>query len=89
MDMPATAEGPLKGGRNPELLVTPELQNVLDMWKTTGDCPFPELRTDDPQYWANFSTIDLQLVHHIAALTRDLHKRGYASCTIWAPQMPA
>lgn len=88
MDMPVAGEEPLKGSRPPDIMMTPELQSVLDNWRLTGECPFPELRTPDRLYWTKFSTIDLRLVYHIAALSIDLHNQGYASCTPWATKMP-
>ena len=89
MDMPAAGEEPLKGSRPPDLLMTPDLQILLDNWRVTGESPFLELQTQDRGYWTPFSSIDLRLVYHITALSVDLHKRGYAQCTAWAAKMPA
>ena len=88
MDLPAAGEEPLKGSRPPDLMMTPELLSILDNWRVTGDSPFPELQTQDREYWTAFSSIDLRLIHHITALSVDLHKRGYAKCTAWGARMP-
>lgn len=88
MDMPAAGEEPMKGSQPPDLMTSAELQNVLDTWRLSGEPPFPELRTGDRTYWTGFSTIDLRLVHHIVALSIDLQRRGYGTCTPWSAKMP-
>lgn len=88
MDQPAAGEEPLKGSAPPDLMMSTELQGTLDQWRITGECPIAELRTTSAEYWMHFSTIDLRLIHHISTLSIDLHNRGYAQCTSWAPKMP-
>lgn len=77
----------MKGSNPPELLVSSDLQQVLDNWRLGGEPPLPELVVSDPTYWTRFSAIDLRLVHHITTLSLDLYQRGYASCTPWAPKI--
>ena len=89
MDMPAAGEEPSPGTRPPDLMITPEMQTTLDNWRITGDSPFPELKVPDRSFWTRFSSIDLRLIYHITALSVDLHRRGYAGCTAWAPNMAA
>ena len=88
MDMPAASDEPSQGSRPAELEMTSEIEREIDFWRMTGNPPFPELRLTTPEYWLRFSTVDLRLVHHIAGLSIDMHKRGYAACTVWAQKMP-
>lgn len=87
MDMSKAGEEPAKGTNPPDLLTTPQLQQVLDTWRLTGESPLPELRKSDLTYWTRFSTIDLRLMHHITTLSSDMYRRGYSACTPWTPKM--
>jgi hypothetical protein len=87
MDMPAAGEELLKGSQSPDLLMSPELQRMLDNWRLTGESPLPDLAVNDLSYWKRFSAIDLRLIHHITTLSLNLHQRGYAACTPWGPKM--
>ena len=89
MDTPAASdESSGRGSRPPELTMSPEIEREIELWRITGDPPFPELRLSSREYWLRFSTVDLRLVHHIAGLSIDMHQRGYAACTVWAQKMP-
>ena len=68
--------------------MSPEIEREIELWRITGDPPFPELRLSSREYWLRFSSVDLRLVHHIAGLSIDMHQRGYAACTVWAQKMP-
>lgn len=87
MDMPAAGEEPFKSGKPPDLLMSPELQQLLDDWRITGEPPLQELQTSDPVYWTRFSTIDLRLIHHIVTLSADMHNKGYHTCIAWGSKM--
>lgn len=89
MDQPPAAEEPARSPRSPDLQMTPEIERELDVWRMTGEPPFPELRMTSKSYWYRFSSIDLRLIHHIAGLSTDMHQRGYSGCTVWAQKMPA
>lgn len=87
MDVSKAGDEPAKGSSPPELLTSPELQQMLDTWRLTGQSPLAELRKDDLTYWTRFSTIDLRLIHHITTISSDLYRRGYSPCTPWTPKM--
>ncbi|ODH24713.1 hypothetical protein ACO22_05269 [Paracoccidioides brasiliensis] len=72
----------------PDLLMSPEIDIEIDEWLKTGNPPFPELQLSSRAYWFKFSRTDLRLIHHIAGLSIDLHRRGYSNCTVWAQKMP-
>src|SRR5271170_3593334 len=89
MDTPAASdESSSRGSRPLELTMSPEIEREIELWRVTGDPPFPELRLSSREYWLRFSTVDLRLVYHIAGLSIDMHQRGYAACTVWAQKMP-
>ena len=89
MDTPAASdESSGRGSRPPELTMTPEIEREIEHWRITGDPPFPELRLSSREYWLQFSSVDLRLVHHIAGLSIEMHQMGYAACTVWAQKMP-
>lgn len=87
MDISKAGEEPAKGANPPDLLTTPQLQQMLDTWRLTGESPLPELRKSDLTYWTRFSTIDLRLMHHITTLSSDMYRHGYSACTPWTPKM--
>jgi hypothetical protein len=89
MDTPAASDETARASRPPELPMTPETEREINIWRVTGDPPFPELRLSSREYWQRFSSVNLRLIHHIAGLSSDMHQRGYAACTVWAQNMPA
>lgn len=82
-----TGDSP-KSPRAPDLLMTPEIEIEIDTWRMTGNPPFPELQLSSRSYWYQFSITELRLIHHIAGLSIDMHRRGYSNCTVWAQKMP-
>jgi len=88
MDMPAASDDQQRGSRPPDLMMTPDVEREVGLWRMTGDPPFAELRLASREYWLRFSTVDLRLVHHVASLSIDLHRQGYDRCTVWAHKMP-
>lgn len=89
MDTVAAAEGSSRSQRLPDLLITPEIEMEIENWRITGICPFPELSHLCPENgWHSFSRIELRLIHHLAGLSVDLHRRGYSGGTVWAQRMP-
>ena len=74
--------------RNPDLLMSPEIEIEIEAWQKTGNPPFPELHLNSRTYWYKFSRTDLRLIHHISGLSIDMHRLGYAGCTVWAQKMP-
>jgi hypothetical protein len=89
MDQPPATEESSRSPRTPDLQMTAGIERELDLWRMTGEPPFPELRMTSKSYWHRFSSIDLRLIHHISGLSIDMHHRGYSGCTVWAQKMPA
>lgn len=88
MDIQAMREEASKGQTNPNLMTTPEIDREIENWRLTGIPPFPELRQCSPAVWHRFSRTDLRLIHHIAGLSIELHRRGLSTTTIWASKIP-
>ncbi|PGH26526.1 hypothetical protein AJ80_01840 [Polytolypa hystricis UAMH7299] len=74
--------------RGIDLRMTPEIEMEIEAWLKTGNPPFPELQLTSRAFWYKFTRTDLRLIHHIAGLSIDLHRRGYSNCTVWAQKMP-
>lgn len=89
MDQPPVLDEAARSPRTPDLRMNPDIERELDLWRMTGEAPFPELRITPKAYWHRFSSIDLRLIHHVAGLSIDMHQRGYSGCTVWAQKMPA
>ncbi|KAK2813783.1 hypothetical protein FQN50_000183 [Emmonsiellopsis sp. PD_5] len=88
MDNVIAQEQPTSPRGGPDLLMSPEIDIEIEAWLKTGNPPFPELQLSSRAYWFKFSRTDLRLIHHIAGLSIDLHRRGYSNCTVWAQKMP-
>jgi hypothetical protein len=89
MDVQATTRDETsRSPASPNLLTTPEIEMELESWRTTGITPFPELSQCPRNDWYRFSRTDLRLIHHIAGLSIDFHRRGLGNSTVWAPKMP-
>jgi hypothetical protein len=71
-----------------DLLFSPDIEAEIEKWRLSGIPPFPELAQCPQQDWYRFSRVDLRLIHHIAGLSIDLHRRGFSNSTIWAQRMP-
>ncbi|KAK2751029.1 hypothetical protein FQN57_000104 [Myotisia sp. PD_48] len=81
-------QDPANNARSPDLLMSPEIEMEIQNWQKTGTPPFHELQLSPRAYWYKFSRNDLRLIHHIAGLSIELHRRGYSNCTVWAQRMP-
>ncbi|KAL1983601.1 hypothetical protein VTN96DRAFT_10180 [Rasamsonia emersonii] len=88
MDVAAAREDANRSPGTPNLMMTPEIEMEIENWRRTGIPPFPELSQCPQNNWYQFSRTDLRLIHHIAGLSIDFHRRGLNNSTIWAPKMP-
>lgn len=88
MDNPAVTDEPPRSPRAPDLCMTSEIEREIEDWRMTGNPPFPELRLSSRSYWYRYSNVDLRLIHHVAGLSIEIHRRGYADCIVWAQKMP-
>ena len=71
-----------------DMLWTPEVEAEIEMWQQTGSFPFPDLciyPTPDPRF---LSPEDLRIIHHVAAISREMTIHDSANFTIWTRQIP-
>ncbi|KAK8245227.1 hypothetical protein HDK77DRAFT_376253 [Phyllosticta capitalensis] len=77
-----------KGAQQPNLLWTPEIEATVDIWKATGEFPFPELGVYPQPQWTLYSKTDLRLIHHLSSITTEMFRGRTSKLTIWAGNMP-
>ncbi|KAL9102885.1 MAG: hypothetical protein Q9163_002008 [Psora crenata] len=74
--------------RGPNLLSNPTIEQELETWRTTGICPFPEMRLQVPQQFQGFSRIELRLIQHLSHIYREMRLADFVGCTVWVQQIP-
>ncbi|KAF2749499.1 hypothetical protein M011DRAFT_398716 [Sporormia fimetaria CBS 119925] len=89
MDSPAALvpESP-KTTQGLNLLWTPEINTTIDLWRQSGEFPFPELRLYAQPNWAAFSKTDLRLIHHLSSISNEMFRNRTSKLTIWTDMMP-
>ncbi|KAH8699070.1 hypothetical protein BGW36DRAFT_154833 [Talaromyces proteolyticus] len=88
MDLQAAREEAPRSSDVPNLMMTSDIEAEIESWQLTGLPPFPELSQGARNDWFRFSKTDLRLIHHIAGLSIDFHRRGLSEATVWALKMP-
>ena len=87
MDMPVQEER-AASPEKPDMLWTPEIEAEIERWQQTGNFPFQDMYiypAPDPRY---YSTEDLRLIHHVAAISREFSIHDATNFTIWTRQIP-
>jgi hypothetical protein len=89
MDNPSASipESP-KSPHQPNLLWTPEIDATIELWRQTGEFPFPELRVYPQPQWRIFPKNDLRLVHHLASISNEMFANRTSRLTLWTDMMP-
>ncbi|KAF2241196.1 hypothetical protein BU26DRAFT_182699 [Trematosphaeria pertusa] len=89
MDSPTAMipESP-KSPQQPNLLWTPEIDATIELWRQTGEFPFPELRVYPQPQWRIFPKTDLRLVHHLASISNEMFRNRTSKLTLWTDMMP-
>lgn len=82
--MPESPQSP----QQPNLLWTPEIEATIDVWRQTGEFPFPELRVYPQPHWRALNKTDLRLVHHLASISNEMFRNGTSKSTLWTDMMP-
>ncbi|KAI0199390.1 hypothetical protein F4808DRAFT_216439 [Astrocystis sublimbata] len=71
----------------PDLMWTPEIEEIITTWRTTGIFPFPGLVTTAPM--PQFYTVDeLRLIYHVASICDRLKTMGANHYTLWTRHVP-
>jgi hypothetical protein len=89
MDNPTAVipESP-KSPQQPNLLWTPEIDATIDLWRQTGDFPFPDMRVYPQPQWRAYTKTDLRLVHHLSSISNEMFRNRTSKLTIWTDMMP-
>lgn len=71
-----------------DMLWTPEIEAEIEMWQQTGNFPFPDMYiypVPDPRF---LTAEDLRIIHHVAAVSRELSIHDAGNFAIWTRQIP-
>jgi hypothetical protein len=74
--------------QQPNLLWTPEIEATIELWRQTGEFPFPELRIYPQPDWRAYTKTDLRLVHHLSSITNEMFRNRTSKMTLWTDMMP-
>ncbi|KAF1947426.1 hypothetical protein EJ02DRAFT_333941 [Clathrospora elynae] len=77
-----------QSSQQPNLLWTPEIEATIELWRQTGEFPFPELRVYPQPQWRALTTIDLRLVHHLSSISNEMFRNRTSRSTLWSDMMP-
>jgi hypothetical protein len=72
----------------PNLLWTPEIEATIDLWRQTGEFPFPELQVYPQPQWHALSRTDLRLIHHLSTISNEMFRNRTSKSTLWTDMMP-
>lgn len=89
MDSPTAVlpESP-QSPQQPNLLWTPEIEATIELWRHTGEFPFPELRVYPHPQWRALTMVDLRLIHHLSSISNEMFRNGTSKSTLWTDMMP-
>ncbi|PSN74581.1 hypothetical protein BS50DRAFT_19203 [Corynespora cassiicola Philippines] len=89
MDSPTAMvpESP-KSPQQPNLLWTPEIDATVEVWRQTGEFPFPELRVYPQPQWRAYPKTDLRLIHHLSSISNEMFRNRTSKMTLWTEMMP-
>ena len=82
--MPDSPQSP----QQPNLLWTPEIEATIELWRQTGEFPFPELRVYPQPQWRVLTTVDLRLIHHLSSISSEMFRNRTSKSTLWTDMMP-
>ena len=83
-----SAEEVLRTPEGPDLLWTPELEEVISYWQHTAMFPFPDFRLHSADAFGELSKSDLRLVYHLVNIHQDMQRKNFIPCTFWARDIP-
>lgn len=82
--MPDSPQSP----QQPNLLWTPEIETTIELWRQTGEFPFPELRVYPQPQWRALGKTDLRLIHHLSSISNEMFRNRTSKSTLWTDMMP-
>ncbi len=88
MDSPPPPEEARKSSRGPDLRWTGLIEREVELWHRTGVFPFYELVLEASGHFQGLSLIDLRLIHHLATIHSNMHRKDFQRCTLWIELIP-
>jgi len=82
--MPESPQSP----QQPNLLWTPEIETTIEVWRQTGEFPFPNLRVYPQPQWRALTSTDLRLIHHLSSISNEMISNSSSNSTLWTDMMP-
>ncbi len=82
--MPESPQSP----QQPNLLWTPEIEATIELWRQTGEFPFPDLRVYPQPQWRILTKTDLRLIHHLSSISNEMFRNRTSRSTLWTDMMP-
>jgi hypothetical protein len=82
--MPDSPQSP----QQPNLLWTSDIEATIELWRQTGDFPFPDLRLYPQPDWRALSRTDLRLIHHLSSISNEMFRNRASKSTLWTDMMP-
>ena len=74
--------------QQPDLMWTPEIEQIVDTWQRTSQFPFPELHVYPRPHWSSYSRDDLRLLYHVSQISNDMIASKSSKLTLWIEYMP-
>ena len=73
----------------PDLRITPKIENDIRQWKETGIPPFSGMEYIAVQSsLAQYSETDLRLIHHILSITDEMQRAEQGDYAHWLRRIP-
>ena len=72
----------------PSGLWTPSIEAEVENWMRSGIFPFPELGLHNHALFGGLTKFDYRLVYHLAAIHKDLQRKGCLYLTPWVGKLP-
>ena len=73
---------------NPDLRMTPQIEQALQQWRETGVYPFPCLGVTDQPTLTQYSDTDLRLIHHISSIAAQMQNVESQQHSVWVRRVP-
>jgi hypothetical protein len=88
MDLPPVVDEGLRISTQTGLNWTPEIERAVDLWRQTGQFPFPELEIFPQPQVKTASRNEARLLYHVCAILNGLLGSRTAKLALWTNIMP-
>ena len=73
---------------NPDLRMTPQIEQDLRQWRESGVYPFPSLGVTEQPPWNLYSPTDLRLIYHISSIANQMQAAEAQQQSVWVRRVP-